>query len=39
MQNGESPGNDGVTKEFYVAFFVELGKILVSVFNYAFEVG
>ena len=39
MQNGKSPGNDGFTKEFYVALFGELGKLLVSVFNYAFEVG
>ena len=39
MQNGKSPGNDGFTTEFYVAFFGELGRLLVSVFNYAFEVG
>ena len=39
VQNGKSPGNDGFTKEFYVAFFGELGKLLVSVFNYAFEAG
>ena len=31
MQNGKSPGNDGFTMEFYVAFFGELGKLLVSV--------
>ena len=30
MQNGKSPGNDGFTKEFYVAFFGELGKLLFS---------
>ena len=39
MQNGKSPGNDGFTKEFYVALFGELGKLLVSVFDYAFEIG
>ena len=39
MQNGKSPGNDGFMKEFYVALFGELGKLLVSVFNYAIEVG
>ena len=38
MQNEKSPGNNNFTKEFYVAFFGELGKLLVSVFNYAFEV-
>ena len=36
MQNGKRPGNDSFMKEFYVAFFGELGKYLVSVFNYAF---
>ena len=39
MQNGKSPGNNGFTKEFCVASFGELGKFLVSVFNYALEVG
>ena len=39
MQNEKSPGNDGFTKEFYVDFFGELGKLLVPVFNYASEVG
>ena len=39
MQNGKSPGNDGFTKKFYVVLFGELGKLLVSVFNYPFEVG
>ena len=39
VQNGKSPGNNGFRKEFYAAFFGKLGKLLVSVFNYAFEVG
>ena len=39
MQNWKSPANNGFTKEYYVAFFDELRKLLVSVFNYAFEVG
>ena len=39
MQNEESPGNDGFTKAFYVTFFGESGKLLVSVFNYALEAG
>ena len=39
MQNGKSPGNDSFITEFYVVVFGELEKLLVSVFNYAFEVG
>ena len=39
MQKGKSPGNNGFTKEFCVASFGELGKLLLSVFHYAFEVG
>ena len=35
----ESPGKDSFMKEFYVAFFGELRKILVSVLHHAFEVG
>ena len=38
MQNGKSPGNDHFTKEFHLAFFGKLGKLLVSLFNYALEV-
>ena len=28
MKNGKSPGNDGLTKEFYTAFFGELRSLL-----------
>ena len=30
MQNDKSPGNDGLTKEFYEAFWNELKEILVD---------
>ena len=39
MQNGRSPDNDGLSKEFYVCFFAELGDLLVNVLNYSFKCG
>ena len=39
MKNGKSPGNDGFTKEFYVAFFGELGQLLLKTFNNSFVKG
>ena len=39
MKNGKSPGNDGLTKEFYTAFFGELGSLLLKTFNYSFVKG
>ena len=33
------PGNDGCTKEFYVAFFGEMGPLLLKTFDYSFEKG
>ena len=37
MSNGKSPGNDGLTKEFYVCFWEDLGSLLVDTLNYAFQ--
>ena len=39
MKNGKSPGNDGLTKEFYVCFFNEIWSPLINALNYSFEVG
>ena len=39
MQNGKSPGNDGLSKEFYVCFFSELGDLLVNTLSYSFKCG
>ena len=39
MKNGTSPGSYGITKEFYVSFFGELGSLLLKTFNYSFEKG
>ena len=30
MKNGKSPGNDGLTKEFYVCFFNEINQFLID---------
>ena len=38
MKNGKSPGNDGLTKEFYVCFFNEISDSLVAALNRSFEV-
>ena len=39
MQANKIPGNDGLSKEFYFAFFNILCPILLKCLNYAFEVG
>ena len=39
MQNNKTPGNDGLTKEFYVCFFNELGKLLVETLDFPYEKG
>ena len=39
MKNGKPPGNDGLTKEFYLALFGELGRLMVTTFNYSFSNG
>ena len=39
MQNNKSPGSDGLTKEFYYAFWDIIGDYVVNSFNYAFKTG
>ena len=39
MKNGKCPGNDGFTKEFYVAFFGELGPLLLKTLTYSLGKG
>ena len=39
MSNGKSPGSDGLTREFYVCFWEDIGSCLVSALNYSFEHG
>ena len=39
MGNNKSPENDGLTKEFYVFFFAEVGSLLVNTLNFCHEQG
>ena len=39
MPASKTPGNDGLTKEFYIAFFDKLGPWLLKCLNFAFEKG
>ena len=39
IPKNKSPGNDGITKEFYVAFWDDLKTLLLLSVNKAFEVG
>ena len=39
MQNNKSPGSDGLTTEFFRAFWDIIGNFVVDSFNYAFKIG
>ena len=39
MKNGKTPGDDGLTKEFYVCFFEELGSLLLKSLNHSHTFG
>ena len=39
FQNNKSPGNDGLTVEFYKAFWQVLGKLMVDSLNYSYDHG
>ena len=39
FENNKSPGNDGITIEFYRKFWAKLGDILVACFNSSFQIG
>ena len=39
MDTGKSPGIDGLTAEFYIAFWAVLGSDLVEVLSYGFQHG
>ena len=37
MENNKSPGNDGLTKEFYVFFWNEIKELFINFFHTALE--
>ena len=39
LQTGKTPGSDGLSTEFYLAFWDDLGDSLLSVLNEGFEAG
>ena len=39
MKNGKSPGDDGLTKEFYICFFGEIATHLAESLNHSLSVG
>ena len=39
MNNNRTPGNDGLTKEFYLYFWSILGEYMVKSFNHSFTTG
>ena len=39
FQKNKSPGNDGLTVEFYLVFWPVFGSLLAESLNYAFEYG
>ena len=39
FESNKSPGNDGLTVEFYTAFWGLLGQLLVDSLNYSYDHG
>ena len=37
MENNKSPGNDGLTKEFYVSFWNEIKELFINFFHTGLE--
>ena len=39
MKDGKSPGNDALTKKFFLCFFGEVAPLLIQSLNYSFTAG
>ena len=39
MENGKSPGNDGLTRKSYICFFNEISHLLTDALNHSYQVG
>ncbi|XP_044170625.1 uncharacterized protein LOC122954675 [Acropora millepora] len=39
FENNKAPGNDGLSKEFYLFFWPEIGNLLVDSLNYSYDHG
>ena len=39
FENNKSPGNDGLSVEFYTTFWNSIGNLLVDSLNYSYECG
>ena len=39
MGSNKSPGNDGLTKKFYVCFFAQVSSFFVSALNFCHDKG
>ena len=37
LSNNKSPGNDGLSKKFYVCFFNQIHPFLIQSLNYSFQ--
>ena len=39
FENNKTPGNDGISAEFYKVFWSEIGEVLVNSLNYYYRCG
>ena len=39
FENNEAPGNEGLSKEFFLFFWPEIGNLLVDSLNYSYDHG